>query len=981
MSGTVVTNNPANPGQEPYAHGTIHIRLVTGADNTPGYTTTGSIIGPYTTTTDAAGNWTATLTPNSQITPAGTYYQVQEGFAVSPIVVPASGGPYTLSAILATPPPTPAAPGITGLQIAANAAVAGSRPEINLIAGANTAVTAADNPGANRVDVTIAAPAAAPPGNTVVTEQGYGQASAVGALSSFAREDHTHGSPALASSAPAVTEGIGQAAATGTAATPARADHVHPLAAAGTPGASAVGDAAASGNATTFAASDHRHGREGFAAPGSSAVGDAAAAGSAATTSRSDHVHGRESFGTVTALSAFNTPPATGAAASVSHSDHVHGAPALPAATTSAAGIVQLDGTATDIAALGTQAAGSVGKAADAGHVHPTTGLVLASSLPLPIGSGGTGQTSATSAANALTNTVWAPPPTGVAATDQANINAAIAALPAGGGTVQLQAGTYVVPAPASASSGCVNMSANNSTLAGMGVGVTVIQLAPGSTGVTGIVRTPSGVQNSKITFRDFTIDGNKANQTGNPTVIGFFCGVTPNSTLTDTDITLLRVEAMNCVGYGFDPHERTTRLLMVGCVSHDNGSDLAHDGFTLDGQYDGTLIGCVAYNNGRHGFNLVTASTRVRLIGCESYGNTGAGYVLQNGTKYSTLSGCTAYNNTLEGILLNGVPQTGQQDNTPGSDNTVVGCTVALSGTHGIHLVGSLRSSVTSCVVRDSSQTTTNTSNQIYLDESGTTYTTDCTVTGNDLGVTGVTNVPKWGVLEKTANEDRNLVTGNKSAGTGTGAISLAGTTSKAMAAHNGTVGEHPATFAYAYGRTPAQRGYIDMLTDPAATPFSTQTLVSGTIYGSTMIAQTGGTYSTLCVGVSALAITPTAGEDLLGLYQLSGSTWTQIGVTADLGTWTATGEQEYALTTPTGNIPAGTILMLCPLSVAVTPVKLYGPNVSSIGMANAGLSSAAATPYQYSVVATAQTALPASFASSTITATGALPIWWALK
>ena len=39
-------------------------------------------------------------------------------------------------------------------------------------------------------------------------------------------------------------------------------------------------------------------------------------------------------------------------------------------------GIVQLDGTAGDIAALGTQAAGSTGKAADAGHVHPTTGLL-----------------------------------------------------------------------------------------------------------------------------------------------------------------------------------------------------------------------------------------------------------------------------------------------------------------------------------------------------------------------------------------------------------------------------------------------------------------------------------------------------------------------------------------------------------------------------------------------------------------------------
>ncbi|WP_327066885.1 beta strand repeat-containing protein [Kitasatospora sp. NBC_01302] len=49
----------------------------------------------------------------------------------------------------------------------------------------------------------------------------------------------------------------------------------------------------------------------------------------------------------------------------------------LPTATTSTQGAVQLDGTATDIKALGAQAAGSTGKSADAGHVHPTTGVLL----------------------------------------------------------------------------------------------------------------------------------------------------------------------------------------------------------------------------------------------------------------------------------------------------------------------------------------------------------------------------------------------------------------------------------------------------------------------------------------------------------------------------------------------------------------------------------------------------------------------------
>jgi hypothetical protein len=44
--------------------------------------------------------------------------------------------------------------------------------------------------------------------------------------------------------------------------------------------------------------------------------------------------------------------------------------------STPAAGVT-LDTTGTDIAPLGTQAAGAVGKAADAGHIHPTTGLAL----------------------------------------------------------------------------------------------------------------------------------------------------------------------------------------------------------------------------------------------------------------------------------------------------------------------------------------------------------------------------------------------------------------------------------------------------------------------------------------------------------------------------------------------------------------------------------------------------------------------------
>lgn len=186
------------------------------------------------------------------------------------------------------------------------------------------------------------------PASTVQAATSYGISSAVGSDTTYAREDHQHGTPSLTTTAPATTLGIGTAASLGSATLPALSDHVHPVAAAATPTASAVTDTASTGNATAFAASNH--------------------------------VHGREGFGTVSALAAFGTSSSSGSAATVSHSDHVHGAPALPASSTSTQGIVLLDGTATDITADGNQAAGSIGKAADAGHVHPgPTGVFLAS--------------------------------------------------------------------------------------------------------------------------------------------------------------------------------------------------------------------------------------------------------------------------------------------------------------------------------------------------------------------------------------------------------------------------------------------------------------------------------------------------------------------------------------------------------------------------------------------------------------------------
>lgn len=206
------------------------------------------------------------------------------------------------------------------VRISKAGTLVGTRQELNLIEGSNVTLTTTDNGGSNRVDVTVAA-AAGTPASTVAGQTTYGQSSAVGSATNYAREDHTHGTPALTNAAPATTEGIGTTGSVGVATTPARADHVHPMAAAGAPAASAVGNVQVTGVATTFAASDH--------------------------------VHAREAFGAVSALTAFNTAASNGVSTSIARADHVHGAPTIATFTTVAVDQATTSATVEDITGIG----------------------------------------------------------------------------------------------------------------------------------------------------------------------------------------------------------------------------------------------------------------------------------------------------------------------------------------------------------------------------------------------------------------------------------------------------------------------------------------------------------------------------------------------------------------------------------------------------------------------------------------------------
>ncbi|MGI9425501.1 MAG: right-handed parallel beta-helix repeat-containing protein [Hyphomicrobiaceae bacterium] len=270
-----------------------------------------------------------------------------------------------------------------------------------------------------------------------------------------------------------------------------------------------------------------------------------------------------------------------------------------------------------------------------------------------------------------------------------------------GGGSVTLSAGTVTVTGTGVAADGALRVG-SNTTFEGAGLGETVLRLADGSNAVTGIVRTDSGQTlpdgsyktTENVTIRNLSVDGNQANTTGN--VDGFYSGSRPDSGLRDTNITLNSVEIHSVSRYGFDPHEGTTNLKIVNSIAHHNGVD----GFTIDGSERVLLSNNVAYENGRHGINIVTGSRDVVVDNNTSYANGSSGLVVQTGDNEIrswsgdiTISGgsysdnarygleikhadtvaigdVTASGNTYHGMLLSGVVGAQLSNNTMAGNN-----------------------------------------------------------------------------------------------------------------------------------------------------------------------------------------------------------------------------------------------------------------------------------------------------------------------
>ncbi len=265
---------------------------------------------------------------------------------------------------------------------------------------------------------------------------------------------------------------------------------------------------------------------------------------------------------------------------------------------------------------------------------------------------------------------------------DRAAIQAALdAAYNAGGGEVYIPTGVYAVTGSTSGNDSGALRVRDNVTVYGDGMGATTIKVIDGWNGkMTGVMRTPYGEGTENVIVRDLTLDGNRANTTGK--VDGWFNGYAPGQVGQDTNILLERIEIKDMSGYGFDPHEQTYNLTIRDSVSHGNGLD----GFVADYiRGDSVYENNIAYDNDRHGFNIVTSTAGLLLRNNTAYENGSAGIVVQRGSEDIDLvsdvviEGGQLYGNAKEGIqikITDGV--------------NINGVSIHDNGTNGIRVFGS---------------------------------------------------------------------------------------------------------------------------------------------------------------------------------------------------------------------------------------------------------------------------------------------------
>lgn len=306
--------------------------------------------------------------------------------------------------------------------------------------------------------------------------------------------------------------------------------------------------------------------------------------------------------------------------------------------------------------------------------------------------------------------------------------NAINAAATAGGGQVYAPPGTYVVS----------NLYlASNVTLAGAGMGATVLLMDPAAGTLVVRVVNGSTTDGSFITVKDLTIDGNKAafGSSNTTKVYGYYAGT---STGVVTDLFITRVEFRQCKAYACDVVD-VHRVAITDCTSHDNGyatgTNNNASGFEVLAD-DVTLTGCRAYNNSNKGFISGEGGVthyRTKFIGCVAENNTAEGFYLHDGVTDSAILGGTATGNT-NGVSLN----------TSAIRNSVIGVSISGNSGNGIRVDTSTFNTISNNVL-DGNATASSGNPELYF-----TSGSNNLATGNMINsVTSSTSIVEAGTSD----------------------------------------------------------------------------------------------------------------------------------------------------------------------------------------------------------------------------------------
>lgn len=478
-------------------------------------------------------------------------------------------------------------------------------------------------------------------------------------------------------------------------------------------------------------------------------------------------------------------------------------------------------------------------------------------------------------------------------------------------------------------------------------------------------------------------IDGNKANQSGFPTVTSANFNMAPNFTMTVSNSSLLPATGTATLNTQSGPSlfswtANDTSSNTLTCTSNSTvrvrtGAMVVTQGHGLriygrnyvlrdfrvhscagDGVYTGwgsgnagpgtseiesTIDRVKSYENARNGFSLLGPHDS-NIDKCWAFRNGEVGFVTGGGSIwYFNL--CHAW----------GSPQvTSFDDHTSSKFTNCQGEMTSASGSRSWVLWTS-GAILNGCYVLNGGAGATGGGVGIEIQNNAS----GCNI---DAQFTGAFNV---GLVEFTSSGGGNSVRGTA---TGGGASAMVAGTPAASDVIDLIPGSGTTTARYTKGNTvtfgPKDNGLAGWAFDPAVAASQTAP-PSGAIKYVAVKAVDTRMVSNLYLGVGVAGATLTAGSCLVGLYDVNGN---QLAVSGDQSTaWTTAGAKAAAVT-PT-QVVAGNTYYIGFLAVGTTTPGFARGYSQNSAIPNAGISAA---PYRFTGGATGQTTLPATFTPSSL-------------